>query len=78
MPITKQAMKKLRHDRVRSLQTGAVRQSLRKLIKEARIKPGKKSLSAVYQALDKAVGSHIIHKNKATRLKSRLAHLKTK
>lgn len=75
MPITKRAIKKLRHDRVRAVQSDKVRESLRKLIKAARVAPGNKSLTAAYRALDKAANKHIIHKNKAMRLKSRLARL---
>lgn len=75
MPITKRAIKKLRHDRVRSVQTDSVRKTLRKLIKAARVSPGKKSLSTAFRALDKAVKNHVIHKNKAARLKSRLSKL---
>lgn len=75
MPITAQAAKKLRHDRKRTKQTSSVRQSLRDSIKATRISPTKKSLSHVYQSLDKAVKRRIIHKNKAARLKSNLAKL---
>ena len=78
MPITKRAIKKLRHDRKRAVQTDKVRQNLRKLIKAARVSPGKKSLNAVFTALDKAVGTHVVHKNKAARLKSRLSKLLAK
>jgi small subunit ribosomal protein S20 len=75
MPITKRAIKKLRHDRVRSVQTDNVRRTLRKLIKAARVSPGKKTLSTAFRALDKAAKIHVIHKNKAARLKSRLSKL---
>jgi len=75
MPITKQAAKKLRHDRKRTVKTDKTQTTLRKLIKSARVSPDKKSLSAVFQALDKAAKTHIIHKNKAARLKSRLSKL---
>lgn len=75
MPITKRAIKKLRHDRIRTVHTGNVRESLRKIVKIARISPGKKSLTAAFRALDKAAGKNIIHKNKAARLKSRLSKL---
>lgn len=75
MPITKRAIKKLRHDRIRSKNSDKVRESLRKLIKTARVSPGKKSLASAFQALDKAAKRHIIHKNKAARLKSRLSKL---
>lgn len=78
MPITKRAIKKLRHDRMRTTQSNKVRETLRKLIKAARMNPGKKSLTAAYCALDKATKKHIMHKNKAARLKSRLSKLLNK
>ncbi len=75
MPITKQALKKLRHDRKQSDASDAVRMTLRKLIKAARVTPGKKTLTHAFRALDKAANKHLIHKNKAARLKSRLSKL---
>jgi small subunit ribosomal protein S20 len=75
MPITKQAAKKLRHDRKRTVQTDKIQLSLRKLIKSVRQKPTAKSLTEVYSALDRATKSHVIHKNKAARLKARLSKL---
>lgn len=75
MPITKRAIKKLRHDRKRAVQSDKVRESLRKLVKAVRVSPGKKPLTAAFRALDKAANKHLIHKNKAARLKSRLAKL---
>lgn len=75
MPITRQASKKLRHDKKRTKQTMAIRTHVRNLIKDLRKTPAKKSLNAVFQALDKAAKIHIIHKNKAARLKSRLSKL---
>lgn len=75
MPITKRAIKKLRHDRKRSVQSDKVRESLRKLVKTARVSPDKKSLTTAFRALDKAANKHLIHKNKAARLKSRLSKL---
>lgn len=78
MPITKQALKKLRHDRKRTFQTEKVRGTLRKLVKSVRKTPTKKSLSAVFKALDKATKKNIIHKNKAARLKARLSKLLAK
>jgi small subunit ribosomal protein S20 len=75
MPITKQAEKKLRHDRKRTVQTERVHTALQKLVKSMRKKPTQKSLTQVFAALDKAAKTHVIHKNKAARLKSRLAKL---
>ncbi|MCX6791641.1 MAG: 30S ribosomal protein S20 [Candidatus Gottesmanbacteria bacterium] len=78
MPITKQAEKKLRHDRKRTMETKRVHAALQKLVKSMRKKPTQKSLTQVFAALDKAAKTHIIHKNKAARLKARLAKLLAK
>jgi len=75
MPVTKQAEKKLRHDKIRSLYTAKKRELLRDKIKQFRKKPSQKSLPAVFQNLDKAVKTNLIHRNKADRLKSRLSKL---
>jgi small subunit ribosomal protein S20 len=78
MPIIKRAAKKLRHDRKRTVETMAARETLRNIIKKFRIAPTKKSLDHTFQALDKAAKRHIIHTNKASRLKSRLSRLLAK
>jgi len=78
MPIIASAAKKLRHDRKRTRQTAAARETLRTLIKTMRTSPSAKKLTAVFSALDKAVKRNIIHANKASRLKSNLAKLLAK
>ncbi|OGG11624.1 hypothetical protein A2Z00_01005 [Candidatus Gottesmanbacteria bacterium RBG_13_45_10] len=78
MPIIARAAKKLRHDRKRTIQTSKTKKSLHDLVKAARKTPSKKALSHVFQALDKAAKRHIIHPNKAARLKSRLSKLTAK
>lgn len=75
MPITKRAVKKLHHDRKRTIQTDKVRETLHRLIKDARKKPTVTSLSAAFKALDKATKQNVVHKNKASRTKSRLSKL---
>jgi small subunit ribosomal protein S20 len=75
MPISAQALKKLRHDRRRTVQNTRTRHNLRMLIKRARTHPSKKTLTTVFRALDKAVKTQVIHTNKAARLKSRLSKL---
>lgn len=75
MPITKQAEKKRRRDKKIATHNTSVRQKLRSLIKGTRKTPNAKTLSAVFTALDKAAKRNIIHKNKAARIKSRLARL---
>ncbi len=78
MPITKQAEKKLRHDRKRTTEIQRARVALQKLVKSMRKKPTQKSLILAFSALDKAAKTHVIHKNKAARLKSRLSKLLAK
>jgi len=51
------------------------RESLRTIVKTMRKAPSAKTLTKVFQALDKAAKRNIIHKNKASRLKSNLAKL---
>lgn len=75
MPIIKQAAKKLRHDHKRSVEIKRVRSRLQKLVKSMRKTPTQKSLTRAFSALDKAAKTHVIHKNKAARLKARLAKL---
>lgn len=75
MPITKRAIKKLHHDRARSKQNETFRSQLRSIVKKTRKSPTLKSLTLAVSTLDKAVKRHIIHKNTASRTKSRLSKL---
>lgn len=75
MPITKQAIKKLRHDREVTKQNAKHRLVLKGLVKKARKTPTEKSVSLVFSALDKAAKGNIIHKNAASRTKARISKL---
>ncbi len=75
MPITKQASKKLRHDRAVTKLNTKSRATLKSLVKKARKSPTQKSIITATSALDKAVKRHLIHKNAAARTKSRLSKL---
>ncbi|MBI4065152.1 30S ribosomal protein S20 [Candidatus Gottesmanbacteria bacterium] len=78
MPIIKQAHKKMRHDRKRSIITMHIRRHLADAVKSARKSPTKQHLAKTFRLLDKAAKKNIIHKNKASRLKSRLSRLLAK
>lgn len=78
MPITKRAIKKLRHDRKTAVVNDKMRRTVKNLVKTMRKHPSAKTLTSVYQILDKAAKRHVIAKNRASRLKSRLAKLLTK
>ena len=73
MPIIKSAIKKVRKDKVRTARNKKRELALKSLIKKARVSKTAKNLQAVFSALDKAAKVHLIHPNKADRLKSRLS-----
>lgn len=69
MPITKSAEKSLLVSRRRRAEN--LRMRLR--LKEALRKITRERLNETFSTIDKAVKTHIIHANKAARLKARLA-----
>lgn len=73
MPLIRSAIKNLRKDRKRTVSNKKKKDNLKALIKKARTQPSPESLQAVFSALDKAAKTNLIHKNKASRLKSRLS-----
>lgn len=79
MPITKSAKKELRKNikrRLRNLQKKKlIKQTIKKFelaLKNKNKEEAKKNLSLAYKYLDKA-SKTFLHKNKASRIKSRLA-----
>jgi len=75
MPVTKSARKKVRKDKKRTALNRNKKLALKETVKAARKKPTLETLRKAYSYLDKAAKTHLIHKNKASRLKSRLARL---
>lgn len=75
MPIIKSAIKKVRKDKKRTKVNDLYVKSYQTTLKK--IKKGgsdaKKLISVFYSQIDKAVKHHVIHKNKAIRLKSRVS-----
>ncbi len=78
MPVTKQARKKLRKDIRRERKNLELKSKLKKTLKNSRKSPTVKKLSVAAKIIDKAAKKNVIHKNKAARLKSRLARLAKK
>lgn len=81
MPITQSAKKALRQNVRRKKKNAARKDAYKKAVKEIKkllaskdIKDIQAKLAATYQALDKAAKTGAIKKNKASRLKSRMAH----
>lgn len=75
MPITVGAIRKQRADVRKAAVNRAIRARYKEAIHDVRIKPTAKSLSEVFKQLDRAAKNKTIHKNKASRLKSRLSKL---
>lgn len=75
MPIIRSAIKKVRKDKTRTLRNKKREIELKMLVKKARNSHTAENLQAVFSALDKAAKVHLIHSNKASRLKSRLSKL---
>jgi len=77
MPIIASAKKKNRRDQRRKLVNLQKRTALKKAVKTARQNSSPANLLVMQKALDKAASQGMIHRNKANRIKSRLAR-KTK
>lgn len=69
MPISASAKKALRVSERRAHENKIVKARIKNQIKKA----SADTLSAAFSMIDKASKTHVIHKNKAARLKSRLA-----
>lgn len=78
MPVTKSASKKMRQDIKKRRVNQLKKENLKNLLKTARREPTGKNIKTAISFLDKAAKINLIHKNKASRLKSRLSKLKTK
>lgn len=75
MPVIKSARKKLKVDRKRESANKKLSSLVEISIKKAKRKPTPKSVQEAFSIIDKGVKKNIIHKNKASRIKSRLSKL---
>lgn len=73
MPIIKSAQKRVRSSARKQAQNLKVKQAYKKAVKEVRANKSDSTIKTAYKALDKAAKRGIIHKNKASRLKSRIS-----
>lgn len=73
MPIIKSAIKKLRQAEKKAAQNRERKTSFKKILDTFKKSPTEKHLSAVFSSLDKLAKTKVIHRNKASRLKSRMA-----
>lgn len=81
MANIKSAKKKIRKDKKRTqrnkLYLTKIKNFFRRIKKEKNSKEGKELIDKSYSIIDKAAKENIIHKNKAKRLKSQVAKLKS-
>ncbi len=75
MPITTSAKKALRQSYRRRERNQAWKEKLKEGVKKATSEKSPASLSAAYKIIDKSAKKGLIKKNKAARMKSRLAKL---
>lgn len=68
----------MRHDKKVTVRNLNKKIDIKKVIKTYRKKPSSEGLTAVFSILDKAVKTNFFHKNKSSRLKSRLSKLLAK
>lgn len=78
MPVTKTAKRALRSSRRKGKINKLIINNLATQIRLAKKNKTQKSLSAAMSTIDRAVKKHIIHPNKAARLKSTLSKLALK
>jgi len=69
MPIKKAAVKALRSSKKRYAKNTELKSQLKEAIK----KTTEKNINETFSLLDKAAKSNLVHKNKASRIKSQLA-----
>lgn len=75
MPVIHSAKKKMRQDRVRTRVNKEKKDNLKKTLKKTRLKPTLENINKTQSVIDKMAKAHLIHKNKAARLKSQIARL---
>jgi small subunit ribosomal protein S20 len=80
MPIIKSAKKALRQAKSREARNRKWKDAIRTAVKTVqktvaakKTEEAKKALSSAYKTIDKAAKKHILQKNRASRMKSRLA-----
>jgi len=82
LPIHKSAKKRIRQDKVKNMRNKIIKKKVKTLSKkiinseQSEQEEKKEILNKAYSAIDKAAKKNIFHKNKAARLKSKLARNK--
>ena len=75
MPTHKSAKKRLRQSKKANIQNRAIKSEIKTLVKKVETSLDEKDLKSTLSILDKAARKKAIHKNQASRVKSRLTRL---
>jgi small subunit ribosomal protein S20 len=75
LPTHKSAKKRLKTNEKSNIRNRAVKSQLRTLVKNAETSVDEASLKEAVSLLDRAARKKVIHPNKASRMKSRLAKM---
>jgi small subunit ribosomal protein S20 len=78
MPVIKSAKKKLRVDKKRESANKKTEASVNIAIKKVQRQPTQKNIQEAFRLIDKGAKNEIYHKNKASRIKSKLSKLLNK
>jgi small subunit ribosomal protein S20 len=78
MPILKSAKKALKVAKRRKTENDTLKKKVRNAQKAFRTSPSVEALRSAFSTIDTATKKHLMHKNKAARLKSQLSKLLSK
>lgn len=73
MPLTSSAKRALRKDKRRTVVNKRVKSIMKSAVKAVQENKNAETLPTAYQAIDRAAKKNLIHKKKASNLKSQLA-----
>lgn len=75
MPILHNAQKALRSSERKAVVNRRVKAQLKTALDQVKKEPSTESMSTAFSRIDKAIRRHLVHRNKAARLKSQLSKL---
>lgn len=78
MPVLKSSKKALKVAKRRKKENDSLRSKLRAVQKALAATPSKEALSSAFSTIDRAAKNHLMHKNRAARLKSQFSKLLSK
>ena len=75
MPLLRNAKKALRVSKRKTEINQTTKSRMKTMLDAVKAKPSNDTISNAYSAIDRAVKKHLLHKNKAARLKSQVSRL---